>query len=1584
MGLVTPPGLVFRELLHQSPRTTVFRARDTGTGSDLIVKSPSNPIPQADEIASYRQECHYCNLLQAESARCLEHAGQIYLLRPDCHGRPLAQLQPDCLDLHRLLNQALQQLQILARAGVVHQEIQPGHLIWSQASGLRLVGWSAATGRATNPADLRYRAPEQTGRLQRAVDARTDLYGLGISLWECLSGRPPFHDLHDPLELIHALLARELPPVAGDLGPMVAHLLAKDPEQRFATPEAARHQMPLPFLGRQAEIDRLEERLEQVCQGGQCTVLITGSPGMGKSALLRQLGQRWSTRPRLWLGRGRYLGFAPQRGLQGLWAALEEVLGRILASPESERLWWQQRLGQKLDLYRDLLVTLVPSLNHCLCVSKSSTPPLTVSPSVPVAVAALVACLARPCWPLVLLLDDLHQADEDSRKLLEFLLADPSIQGLLVLATCPSSPDQLLQAPQAVCQSLPPLNPQEIAAYLSSVQHPLAQDPALDARCQGNPLMLRWLLTGWPGQQAGPDVLELLLEQFQQLPEPSRQALIRAAGLGQRFHPADLADDLQVSPALLQEQLKEALQLGLIESLDGGYQFCHEAVHRAAYQALCPEQRARQHLNWGNRLADKAHRGVVEQAEQLRLGLPAMSTDQERLRFAALALRASAQLRQTGAFERALVLLGAARQASAQAWHSDYPLRLAVVHEFHRLCLIQGEHDQVQEALDEIWRQSRNLVDQIPAWISHIRLLMARGEVDAAYQVARQFLVRAGRPLEFQAGPASLGRALLHTLWVLRGRTPESLRPLAETHDPLLRAIQEVQTLSAPLQARVQPETLPLGILRDVRCLLQDGLTAEGAQCWTGFGLLLCQGLQQVPLGMRFAELALFQVQRLNRPDIWPRVALLAYLMVFPWGRPLELIRPEMDRIAQQALAWGDTMVGFLASLVGGIMDMALGRPLPQVLQHTREVQARMALHQHRDGLSEMQALEAAVEALQQGPPTALPGPLQPQTDPLQAATLYLQLQQALVFQNHQRALQLVEQGAEIMTSPVVSALSFLFFTYAGLVYHRSQRPSQARRAERRVARWTSHVPARKWRLSWLRAAGLRASQASFVATLESYEQALQGARQQGFCNDAALIAEEVADYLQPLRPALAQDYRAQAAALYRQWGASAKADQLQPPKPPQASLLNLDLQTIVRAAQALSGEIELPALLRQMVKLSLENAGGQRGLLLLHQEQAWSLAVQARAGEEADLLQHEVDLDQAHPLVPTSVLRYTFQTRQLLIVNEPLLSPQFASDDFFKSNRPLSLLCLPLQHGGELVGLLYLEHSLAPHALVAERAEVLRTLSAQMAISLQNARHFAKIQSQHRQILAEQDLRHQEALKLQALQSRKEALAAVLSIASHDLRNPLAVIQMWIHQLGPEPESQRLLQVQRNVEAACHRANSLIATYLDVASLERGRMLELRRCEVALDALLETEIEFLLDTLTPEQRSQACLQWELSPVRAWVDPERIRQVVGNLVGNSLKYCPPGTPIHISLSSGEHDWELQVIDEGPGIPPEQQPRLFEPFERRSSLIQGSGLGLWICRVIVEAHEGQWGLDSPWNGRGCRFWCRIPRGAGTLT
>lgn len=1030
-----------------------------------------------------------------------------------------------------------------------------------------------------------------------------------------------------------------------------------------------------------------------------------------------------------------------------------------------------------------------------------------------------------------------------------------------------------------------------------------------------------------------------------------------------------------------------ALQSELVERTGNStYRFAHPRIQAAAYDSQSEPEKIRRHLRWGRLLGLRSQATLLQRVEHLRLGVPAMTDPAEQVEFAELALGAASQMCHTGAFERAFQVLKVARECSRAAWSTRYGLCLAVLHEYNRVGLILGQHQLVREGLAEVWMHARSLVDEAPAWLLKIRLLMAEGQVNQAYEAAQIFLTRAGRQIRFKQGVLSLGWCIVQTQWVLRGRSPESLLDLPETTDPLLCAIQEVQTLSALLQARASPETIPQGILRDVRCVVQDGLTAYGAQCWTGYASLLCHGLGQVELAQRFADLALKQVQRLQRPDMWPRVAFLANMLVYPWVARLAEMRLNIEKIIEQGLAWGDTLVAFLAELVANVLDLASGLPLPELEQRLGKTRARMQHHCHQDGLKELMVLQASVDCLQRGPVPARPPTPAVQQDPLQSASAYFRLLPALVFGQDEFALELVLQTWRTLSSPVSGPLPLLYWTYAGVALYRAvetgrvQRQeveSQIKRAHKVVARWAAHVPEREWRSQWLGAARLRCQGASSQLTLDAYEQALQAARLHGQRQDAALIAEEMASYLHLLRRhGRAEELKTQAVALYRQWGAHFKANLLEG-QPAPSSLAgpvhSLDLQTVLKASQALSGEIHLPALLRRLVNLALENAGGQRGFLLLPQEQGWSLAVKTRAGEPPQLVEEPLDLEADHPDLATSLLRYTLQTRQLLIADQPFLRAGFAQDQYLQSNRPGSVLCLALQHGSSLVGLLYLENALATGAFDHERVEVLRTLSGQMAISLQNARHFEQIQRQHQQIL-------EEALRRQSLESRKDALAAVLGIASHDLKNPLAVIQMWMAQLGPDPGTERLQQVRRNVETACHRASSLIATYLDVAALEQGRMLELQRATAALDCLIETEIEFLLDTLPPAQKSQVALQWELEPLTAWVDAERIRQLVGNLVGNALKYCPLGTEVLVTLSPLAAGWQLEVIDQGPGLPAESQARLFQPFERRSRGIQGSGLGLWICRVVVEAHGGELGLDSPWKGQGCRFWCRIPHGS----
>ena len=379
----------------------------------------------------------------------------------------------------------------------------------------------------------------------------------------------------------------------------------------------------------------------------------------------------------------------------------------------------------------------------------------------------------------------------------------------------------------------------------------------------------------------------------------------------------------------------------------------------------------------------------------------------------------------------------------------------------------------------------------------------------------------------------------------------------------------------------------------------------------------------------------------------------------------------------------------------------------------------------------------------------------------------------------------------------------------------------------------------------------------------------------------------------------------------------------------------------------------------------------------MLRNQDSWVLSARAEVGAETVPLDEHLDLDDPLCPLPGALLRYSARLRETVVLDDATQNGLFRTDPYVLAQRPRSVLCLPVEHARRLAGLIYLENNRAAHMFPPERAEVLRTLTGQMAICIENARHLAQVQAQHEQILAERERRHAQELHAQALELRKDALAAFLGIASHDLKNPLAAIGIWAGQLPAGV-------ARTNIEAACRRAGGLISTYLDVVAMETGgregvsRRLKLHRRCCHLGELVEQEIDFLLQSLPPDERARTALEWEVEPLMVTVDAERMQQVVGNLVGNALKYCPTGTPIRVELSSTRDIARLSVADQGPGLSPELQVGLFQPFERRTEQFTGSGLGLWICRLILEAHGGRIGVESQ-PGQGTRFWCEVSVG-----
>jgi PAS domain S-box-containing protein len=416
------------------------------------------------------------------------HAG-IDLAR-HCEGRPMA--IPEFLRIARALAEILAQVHV---HWVIHRDIKPSNILIDPSTGeVALADFGISVLLESERAQLHdphvlegtlpYVAPEQTGRTGREVDFRSDLYSLGITFYELLTGRLPFV-ASSPLELIHAHLARrpeppvwlrpELPKPISDL---VLELLEKAPERRYQSArglaadlaeiaakleqgepldefELGRHdvpssiQLPHQLYGRERELDELHEEFRQAALGGPRLVVLRGPTGIGKTSLLTELIEPVLGR-RGHLIRGKFDNGAKQP-LEAIVQALDGLADQLLTSTDIELRRWRGRLLDALGPLAEVIRDLVPRF---ATVFGDPSEARTFEPErakaglrnrVWLAIARLLSVLAKPEHPLVLALDDLHWADAASGELLAGLLGERQTALLIVATARASSEAQVLE-----------------------------------------------------------------------------------------------------------------------------------------------------------------------------------------------------------------------------------------------------------------------------------------------------------------------------------------------------------------------------------------------------------------------------------------------------------------------------------------------------------------------------------------------------------------------------------------------------------------------------------------------------------------------------------------------------------------------------------------------------------------------------------------------------------------------------------------------------------------------------------------------------------------------------------------------------------------------------------------------------------------------------------------------------------------------------------------------------------------------------------------------------------------------------------
>jgi len=232
-----------------------------------------------------------------------------------------------------------------------------------------------------------------------------------------------------------------------------------------------------------------------------------------------------------------------------------------------------------------------------------------------------------------------------------------------------------------------------------------------------------------------------------------------------------------------------------------------------------------------------------------------------------------------------------------------------------------------------------------------------------------------------------------------------------------------------------------------------------------------------------------------------------------------------------------------------------------------------------------------------------------------------------------------------------------------------------------------------------------------------------------------------------------------------------------------------------------------------------------------------------------------------------------------------------------------------------------------------------------------------------------------QDITRLRRFDELKDDLVATVA---HEFRTPLTSLRMAIHLLAEQtvgPLDEKQLDLVGAAREECDRLQGIVDDLLDLARIRSGR-LELHPREISTELMLEQARQATRDRA--EQR-HVPVDLEVDPGAEVVmaDPDRIDLALSNLLANAIRHGPPGRPVRLRALRADGGVRIEVRDDGPGIAPEHQPRLFEKFYRvPGSAPGGAGLGLSIVRDVVEAHGGRVGVEST-PGAGAVFWIELP-------
>jgi len=1757
-------GYDIQEKIYEGLSSIVYRAQKSDNEKRFILKILKKEESSLIEIEKLK--------LEYQILKKLEHEGIIKVSGIETFDNSIALVFDDFdsvsldkyLKLKPLINlktfltiaiKICQALEYLHKNNIVHKNLNPSNILINQnTNNIKLIDFSnSSVITKENKSDssknidyesLTYVSPEQTGRINRPIDYRTDFYSLGVTFYEMLTDKPPFYS-KDPMELIHFHIAKkpkhvyevnkDVPRVISD---MVMKLLEKNPEDRYKSVYGLKFDLEVcleklensqaidNFLignndvfdkltisqrmyGREDEIASMQKTFENIKFGyDNEIVLISGRSGMGKTTLVNNF-QKKLIQYNSYFIFGKFEQIKKSIPYSSIIQALKGLIKLILTEQEDIIKNWKNLLLKELNSNAQIIIDVIPELEFIIGkqAKVQELPAVESQNRFKRMFQKFIKVFAQRNHPLILFLDDLQWADSETLNLLESIILETNTKYFLFIGSYRDNEiyplkDLLKFFSNLKDDSIPikeislvPLTVNNIAELLGDTFGYVPKD-ILDfakitySKTNGNPFFINQFLNslyenqliefnagfGWAWEiskiekmQITENVVDLMEKKITKLPKNTQEVLKLASCIGNKFDFETLLMIYGKSSEETFQDLSEAINEGIILIMEDCQKFLHDKVQEAAYSLMSEQEKKEIHYKIGYLLLNNTKKEnlddkIFDIVNHLNISIELLNSEEEKEKLANLNLQAGKKAKLSTAYNSALKYLKiASTLINNNTWQKNHDLKFSVSIERAECEYIAFNFFDAEELFEDILQNTNNLEEISQVYYLKILLYTSTGEPERAIQAGLKCLKSLG--VKVKSKFTFLDLMLVHLKVKLKcgNKKIQDLLDLPDIKNKDKENIMKIMSaLSAATYNIADLFLLFVLGLNIVELSLKYGNSSYSSYGYLIYGIVLETFFSDYKNGYEFGKLALNLNEKFEDVTLKTKLNYLFATFINCWTEHIDYAFKYLDTAHKTGIESGNFYYASLSSVSIITRTIQKGYPLGDTHKKIQEYIDFSTKFKYFDIVNALLVTQQFVLNLEGKTLSkySLNTKNYNESDHLQeikkskfyrTLNIYYisKLQILYLFRNYPEALNIAVESDKVIKGTTGDVRITEHYFYYSLVLielyntisntrEKNKYLKIIKRNQKMMKKWADSCPENFLHKYLLVEAEIAARiNSKTLEAIELYNKSILIAQRNGFTQIYALANELAAKfYLTKKYKSLSKEYILEAYNGYLKWGAKRKLKDIEEEYPNifrqtyqddiirhrgTSSLIDeeikLDFITIMKAAQTISGEIHLEKLLDKLMKIVIESAGAQRGLLILKDKND-ELCIEAEGSidNKATKIFEPIKIKDSN-LASYPIIKYVELTKNDLVLNDVQNEGMFISDQYIIRYQPKSVLCIPIIKQTEMLGILYLENNLVTGVFTSDRIKILKLLSSQVAISLENARLYKQLEENKTNLEKMVEERTKELRETQEKlidSAHSSGMAEIATGVLHDIGNLLNSVNI---------STQVIIDtVKKSKIQGLLKANEMLLENIDnigdfFSNNDKGK--KLPQYYISLGEILKSEhlkledegkslakkIAMMKNVITTQQ-TYAKTQFfneKINPVNIvedamaikaevisknnirlnrkyynvpdiYVQKTKLINVLMNLIKNSTEAMVNNEInnkiLTIEINQNEKEVYIKIYDNGDGILKENLSKIFNHgFTTKKS---GHGFGLHTCANSVKEMNGKIIADSEGLGKGASF------------